>query len=475
MRLRSGCDVMAGVCFIIAAIIGTVPAANYHKDTPITSVSLNSANLAVSNPVWLAGSKHAISCTTSTDDDCNLDTATSEGDSVTHYWTATAGTFKNNDNVGTSVDYLCANSAGGATITVHADDNYAPENNDYKANDDETQAQKAVSVIVPVLDEITYGSEKQPIWDYATDAAVAAPEYSRAASRNNPAAWKVGVDEVNRATTSYWHSTALTESSSVSVFGSVSGGYSWVAASGTFNTWPSAGLQHTRLFGSSTVKVESASITWKFKCPDGTDTYIDMTTHSPNYYFVRKAPVGGLKYNEAAYDKSCDYCQGLTETASDATVCDEVMSGFAGEYTYDGNNCAYMSSDYTHLIGVQGVSANQEQWLVSSDDPPTNGQVTSERTHSIATSGTPPQVYVWGFHWWVTAGGKTRDPSAGVSYNGSWGDYEDVVFADYYRASVGWSVNPAGNSTEQNSTWKMIHANPSVASTRYLGPPTPYP
>jgi hypothetical protein len=166
---------------------------------------------------------------------------------------------------------------------------------------------------------------------------------------------------------------------------------------------------------------------------------------------------------------------------SDNSICDAVMTGFSGDYTYGwpGGNCAYMSSDYTRLIGVQGVSATQECWAVEGL-PRTDGEATHESTKPITALGQPTRVYLWTLHWWVYAGGKTRDPSTGTSHSGDWGTHEDNVFADYWR----WDAankhtylngsNPTGHTTETNATWKMVHSNPGGPIDDFNGPPTPW-
>jgi hypothetical protein len=184
---------------------------------------------------------------------------------------------------------------------------------------------------------------------------------------------------------------------------------------------------------------------------------------------------------EEAYRYSCTYCDGLQWPVSDGQVCDAVIAGFgAGEYVYNGSNCAYMSADYTHLIGIQGVSATQERWGIAGSPSYTDGEATLMRSDNITTVGnSSAQVFEWVFHWWVYAGGKLRDPSAGTSRSGTWGAYEDELFKDYRRWDAGGSThywhgsNPSGQSTETGAIWKMQYSNPGIASPEFSGPPTP--
>jgi len=80
-----------------------------------------------SDEVWLAGSDHDVSCTTVTDQDCNLETGVLDPDGVTHWWPGSSGKFVDDDNIGTEVGYICRTDAGTDTVMVQADDEYPPE------------------------------------------------------------------------------------------------------------------------------------------------------------------------------------------------------------------------------------------------------------------------------------------------------------------------------------------------------------
>ena len=131
--------------FLAALGIGwlVVLGVEYDPYTAITSVSITSPS---EGTIWCAGAQHTVGCSTANDTDCNKDTGQLEDDSVTHYWTCTGGSFANNDNIGTSVDYVCPATGGTKTLTVYADDNYAADNNAALA--DETATSASVNVIV---------------------------------------------------------------------------------------------------------------------------------------------------------------------------------------------------------------------------------------------------------------------------------------------------------------------------------------
>lgn len=96
--------------------------ADYDKNPVMGDVTLN--NPAASE-VWLAGSDHTLTCSTVTDQDCNLETGLPETDYVTHWWTSTSGEFPGpTGNIGVSVKYVCNDVAGTETVHVRADDHY---------------------------------------------------------------------------------------------------------------------------------------------------------------------------------------------------------------------------------------------------------------------------------------------------------------------------------------------------------------
>ena len=132
----------------------------YTADTAITGVSITEPTS--SGKKWLTDSTHDLECTTSTDCDYNVTLSQQESDSVTHYWTATAGTFLGNDNTGTDdVTYVCpgAYQTDEVTITAHADDDYAPESNDYLYDEDEVTDE--IDVIVMEVGELDEAVSEQ--------------------------------------------------------------------------------------------------------------------------------------------------------------------------------------------------------------------------------------------------------------------------------------------------------------------------
>lgn len=93
---------------------------------PGTPTIINPNTNPANCDVWLVGSQHSLSCTPpAVDWDICTSTGLPVADSVSVYWTATSGTFVDDDNTGTSnVDYECRHTGGASGITAHAIDEW---------------------------------------------------------------------------------------------------------------------------------------------------------------------------------------------------------------------------------------------------------------------------------------------------------------------------------------------------------------
>jgi len=141
---------------VIAAlgIIGTA-IAGYTTYTPITNVSITSHN---DGDIVFANHDYTVTCTTSTDKDCDDETYEIVNDPVVHTWSG-PGTF--DPTTGTSVTWTTPNSVGDATIWVTASDNSYP----YYAND--TDKQDSVTLTVQniiYVDEDATGNNNGTSW-----------------------------------------------------------------------------------------------------------------------------------------------------------------------------------------------------------------------------------------------------------------------------------------------------------------------
>ncbi len=215
---------------------------------------------------WLVGSDHTVTCTTITDKDhkCHWDGDEwvymgKVTDSITHYWTGTTGMFENDDNIGTSVSYICRYSEGVDGITCHADDNYSDADNYYRGqtggdegpegpggNDSSTSDTHYVYARGPYIEEFTWGTSKHDINN------VTEPEYDSSASKNEPACYTKN-SSVSASNVYFYDADNLTETSSVNVIAcsrtltteernsgdTPDTNIIWMSGSGSWKTWSS--------------------------------------------------------------------------------------------------------------------------------------------------------------------------------------------------------------------------------------------
>lgn len=434
--------------------------------TPIDSIEISNPE---ADEVWLAGSDHDVSISEAAiDEDCNTDTGQVVQDSVTHYWTGT-GTFKDNDNVGTTATYICTNTTGENTVTAHADDDYEPESNTALADDDGVSDSETVDVIIPQVNTVAYTGGH-------AIADATSPQYDRASPRNDPTAYTIGVHQDVDVDVTFWHSTDLTEASSVQVYASPStlALGEWGYPSGSFGTtWPSAGFSSTnRQVNQTSVSKLSYDETWYYRCPDGSDTWIALATIADRVMYVtRAAPVRAEP--EVVFEYSVNYCAGLDGTNSDEDAGDEVLDGIAGDYTYAGT-CAIDSSNFVRLIGIQGVSGTLHRWATNHPGAIPVGDINAMQTRPITLIGNDPGWpdgrTIWvNYHQWATAESYNWDASSSTKHAGGWGDYEDWLFnnggTDDYRIEDSpdfWIANPNGQAAVNHPG--MTYSNPGLGT-----------
>ena len=317
----------------------------YGPHTPITSISIENPT---ASEVWLAGSDHTVTCTTGSDMDCNLGTGEPVSDSVTHYWSGT-GTFKDNDNVGTSVTYLCTNTAVSNSITAHCNDDYAPESNAALSDEGETTDTETVTVVIPWVEELNFsGTNNYAMMDDADPPVeITVAEYDKSLGRNEPACQKMD-STVTLSGVKFRASSDLTESSSVAV--NVTGTVDFDDANDSWQTWDSSGITMTSkdiAAGHTETSVgiydNDFSLTWKFKDPSGTNTYItcaatNATTHK--VYVVLGQPQAAQAVPwQKLLDEAC-YAGSLATSASVATCYMWAQLYMAAGGSYDTENGA---------------------------------------------------------------------------------------------------------------------------------------
>jgi hypothetical protein len=294
--------------FTLCILLGKVAlAGEWDAHTAITQVSMTNPT---ANEVWLMDTPHTLTCTTSTDTDrwrsTALDAWINYDDSVTHYWTAAAGTFPNNNNVGTSVAYI-APQPGAETINVYANDDYAAVGNGALVDESATTDTETVTIVGLEVHKVgfTGGNHalmRTPVgtpseWD---DGTVAISNYI----------WILGdADNAVRNFVCYTKSAtptviararvpvALTEGSSFHL-GAIDGlaAYSWSGCSIGAGQTESTEVSCTsdRAFVNTVFK-GSVNLAWKFICVSGANQQRDLNASSHNLYLTYGTPAGGSR------------------------------------------------------------------------------------------------------------------------------------------------------------------------------------
>ncbi len=260
-------------------------------------------------------------------------------------WTATAGSWKDGDNIGTSVEWI----AGGYEVSISICENdlpYSKPEGDWGVRDDPVTLQDTVIVKTrcPELDQVEYGGGNHAIYD------VTVPEYNRSASRNEPASWSFGADAVAKA--KFWYSSSLSESEDgVKVRAETSGdgfnigdwGDSSTATWGT--SWPTPEMTCvSEMTIDSDIQYQNYSANWKYKCTNGSNEWLWTTNQTGcQLYVVYGAPVcSSGDYTKSHLEKATDYAAG--GGSSKSNVCTTLQSylhinrNFAASTGPDGKN-----------------------------------------------------------------------------------------------------------------------------------------
>lgn len=265
------------------------------------------------------------------------------------------------------------------------------------------------------------------IYDNAEATNITAPEYVSAAHILKPSAWVKGspqsvlvsfkaVSGINSA--QIWADTGFggLASSSSPVTVTFSGGY----GQETFNvnSVPTSVGKH------------EIDWNWKYKNINGSGPQTEMgKTGKHTVYTTLGAPIDSMAVPWLEIlDYACTWANGA---ATEEAVCNDVINnGFVSHYDWVGN-CHRLASDFIRLIQTQGINGSLHRWgvLYSCNIH----DMRTQRTKAFDPVGT---VYGYGtqdwiFHQWAEANGKQRDPSAGSSLVGSWGDYEDFLYEFY--------------------------------------------
>jgi len=313
--------------------------------------------------VWLAGSDHAVTCSTVTDYDCDLETGDPVEDSVTHWWKSPDGTFKQNEYVGTSVTYICSNSALGGTdkINAYADDHCSEVGHEDSALADDYPGEESypakkddhdVTVVVPWCEQLDFcGTKNYDIYDNtATPAAKIGLEFDRSEDKNEPACQQMG-DQVTLANVRFRHDTALTEGSTVMVGTTAVSTITFPWNTASWPYWDTLALSTTSTNDDDGKLIDEVhkydletdsevELYWQYRVPTGSNVPIECTDNPTSHtvYTVVSAPTAPMHEGKdgvwlGVLEKSCAWASG--QTTANAAAQKVVESIYASGFAYN--------------------------------------------------------------------------------------------------------------------------------------------
>lgn len=327
-------------------------------------------DVQISNPtaneVWLMDTPHVLTCSAATDEDRWRSSPTDDwivyGDSVTHYWTGN-GQFKNNNNVGTSVDYI-APQPGQDTVTVYADDDYAATGNTAYVDESADSDTETITIVGCEVHEVGFTGDHTL---FETPAAV----WDDGANQITDPIWKLG--DPNNAKRNHVCYTkgatgtatfkcrvpqALTEGSSFAV-GAYSGTVAWTAATVAIAAGATESNQGSCTANQAFVnKIFNGSLglDWKFKCANGANVVRDLNSTSHRSYLTWAAPnPGGAESTVKRIDHVTSHCNGNT---TEYQLADNLQDA-AGAGINTGHNHSNMSDDWILYYGVKEAECDE--------------------------------------------------------------------------------------------------------------------
>ena len=312
----------------------------------------------------------------------------------------------------------------------------------------------------------TGGAGAITIYDNAKGANVTAPEYVSAANTLKPAAWVKGGSY--SVLVSF---KAVSGVNSAQVWAEI--GFGGLASSGSPITvaFPGGTGQASFSVNSvpNTVGKHEIEWNWKYKNVNGSGPQADMgKTGQHTVYTTWGAPIAPMA---VPWLEILDYaCTWASGAATKEDVCVNVINnGFVVHYDWVGN-CNRLASDFVRLVSTQGVIASQHYWGVVNSCNLDDLRI--QRTKAFDPVGTSwgYGTQDWNFHQWAEAEGKQRDPSAGSSLTGTWGDYEDFLY-EFYKKVINavcgqaWVANQPGQSVGcEAASHRVYNSNPTFHS-----------
>ena len=417
--------------------------------TGITQVAMQNPS---SNEVWLIDSPHTLTCTTSTDEDLyrenpNDDWVTT-ADSVTHYWSG-GGSFDENDNIGTTVEYIAGDTAGNDTITVHANDDYAGAGNTAIADENATTDSETVEIVAPEVHEVGFTADNElyftptdewddgstkiqdPIWVKDDTAAEKAAK--------SHVCWTKGTATIT-AKVKCRVPTALTEAASFQL-GAITNAIPWSWAACTIAVGQTESSEAESTCADSvqdSITAQSVTWEWKFRDPNGANQQRSLNSSSSMVYVTWDDPKAAatIPYNAAPTAAAA----GAEATVKRiAEVCQNCQGADTAKEVADGihTNLSPLFSDPPKPIDVES-----DDWDLMYGELPTVRYVGECDEHArfmvrqlllIGSSGTWYNTYA--------STDATVDSSESLMKNGKkyWLQFDfdaDGVFDNYFEGSV---------------------------------------
>jgi hypothetical protein len=443
---------LLGVMVLVVLLCGLSQANKiWYTCPPISGGTISSP---VGNGAYLCGASVDFTCSRGSDTDYWRDTETQEEDwpedaMSENYplWTATAGSWKDGDCWGTSVEWIAPESpASGITICLYENDlpYLIPGGDDGSRNDSITlqDTTTGVQAVLPVLDQVDYEGGNHAIYD------VTVPEYSRSGSHNDPASWSFGVDAVAKA--KFWHSLNLSQAESgVKVRAETSGdgfnigdwGDSSTATWGT--SWPTSEITCvSEMTIDSDIQYQDYSAQWRYKCTNGTNGWIDTTDQTGcRLYVVYGSPVcSSGDYTKSHLEKATKYGEG--GGSSKSNVCTTLQSYLHSNLNFEAGTGPTGKNGVWNII-EPGGSGNAGDCVAHANLMKVCLEVLGiDAAYAYvadATNQPSESDVVWQEYWCVTYGryehNHFREQSGGTIWN-----YEGVCGVDSTYYDVAWST-----------------------------------
>ena len=478
-------------CVFTAVLSGFSQAAkHWDVHTPISGGSISSP---VKDGVYLCGASVDFSCSRGSDTDhwCDTQAGTEDWPSDamnSNYpqWTATKGSWKDGDSVGTSVEWIAPNSTTN-WIDVHLYENDLTSSipsGDSGTRNDPRELQDTVTrirAVIPVLNTVEYGAASGA--KYAIHNVVT-PEYVRGI-RNDSACW--GLEARGSATATFHHTTLSQAEGGVIVRADTTGDmFNWDNSS--METWgassptPSQTCNAEMLMDDAVMR-RDYSAQWKYRCTEGSNRLI-YTTIQPRcrLYVVLDQPKSPeSEPNEIVLAYATKWADGCSTKES---ACNDIVAAFADHYNWD-YNCNRLASDFVRLVASLGVSASENRWAARDTyfylgEDIFVGDMVFQRIKTIdpVVGKHGSKIYELGFHEWAQAENNQYDPTTADHLDdSSWGDYEDELFTHYRVCisvdpySFSWVAAQAGQSIGcEEEIHRHYTSDPTEVLEPWLGP-----